>query len=580
MPARKTTAESHAPGPAWPFEEQERGDFLHRVRMFPPDVRVWREALVDRASVDRSVFPRVPEVADREKVRELVDAGISAVRELTRLVEMLYGLDLPEGDATSAARVIGRIGLHHELGLSLGTVSPRNLDAALEFVPPNVRATLRRGLARLGSDTCKRVDPACGRCEARRFCATWRQKEQERVAHSTAPTMIDLFAGAGGLSEGFRRAGFRCLAAADMDAVAMRTYRLNHPEMPDEAVMVGDVRELKASTLRSFLKGARLDVLIGAPPCQGFSSAGFRSKRSLTGYRTSGDARNYLFEFLVSLALELKPRLFLMENVPGMETARKENLSFMETAAKTLQEGGYQTRIWKLAASSYGVPQERMRCFLVGVRGGPPPGQPVEEYQNVRRPDFDSDALPRITFNEATFDLPKREAATGAGVETWSRTALESDFRFRRYLGKFKLTNPSQLIWNHFVRYHNENDLELYALLKPGEDSVHAIERYDRPDLMKYRRDVFDDKYARLRGDTPSKTIVAHLAKDGNGYIHPTQTRDISIREAARLQSFQDDYIFCGAPSDQWVQIGNAVPPILGEAVARTFQHVLAKERS
>lgn len=96
---------------------------------------------------------------------------------------------------------------------------------------------------------------------------------------------------------------------------------------------------------------------------------------------------------------------------------------------------------------------------------------------------------------------------------------------------------------------------------------------------MRYRRDVFDDKYARLRANQPSKTIVAHLAKDGNGYIHPTQTRDISIREGARLQSFPDDFAFCGSPSDQWVQIGNAVPPVLGEAIGKSLLQVLEGER-
>ena len=127
------------------------------------------------------------------------------------------------------------------------------------------------------------------------------------------------------------------------------------------------------------------------------------------------------------------------------------------------------------------------------------------------------------------------------------------------------------------ARYNNERDLELYALLRPGEDSVHAIERHGRADLMRYRTDVFDDKYARLRGDRPCKTIVAHLAKDGNGYIHPREVRSLTIREAARVQSFRDDYVFCGSPSDQWVQIGNAVPPLMSEAIAKTFLRILRR---
>ena len=125
------------------------------------------------------------------------------------------------------------------------------------------------------------------------------------------------------------------------------------------------------------------------------------------------------------------------------------------------------------------------------------------------------------------------------------------------------------------MRYHNPRDLELYALLRPGEDSVHILEQHGRDDLMTYRKDVFDDKYARLRGDRPSKTLVAHLAKDGNGWVHPTQVRSITLREGARLQSFPDGYIFCGSPSDQWIQVGNAVPPIVGEAIARSFLRAL-----
>jgi DNA (cytosine-5)-methyltransferase 1 len=132
-------------------------------------------------------------------------------------------------------------------------------------------------------------------------------------------------------------------------------------------------------------------------------------------------------------------------------------------------------------------------------------------------------------------------------------------------------------LYQHTVRYHNPSDLELYSLLRPGEDSIHILEQHGRSDLMRYRRDVFDDKYARLRTDRPCKTIVAHLAKDGNGYIHPTQVRSLSFRECARLQSFHDGYLFCGSPSDQWVQLGNAVPPVLAGSIARSFRRTLER---
>jgi DNA (cytosine-5)-methyltransferase 1 len=319
-----------------------------------------------------------------------------------------------------------------------------------------------------------------------------------------------------------------------------------------------------------------VDVLLGAPPCQGFSHVGFRSKRSRTGYRLARDRRNFLWKHMVQAALELRARLVVMENVPGMNFApRRQNLSFMETARRELERRGrYHARIWRLNAAAFGVPQDRVRYFLIAWRDADVPAEPRGEYKDIHRPDHDVDALPAIRLDEAILDLPSRavdllEEPTTAG----------NDPRLRRYLDKYSLRRESALIYNHHVRYHNERDLELYGLLRPGEDSVHVIERHDREDLMRYRRDVFDDKYHKLRPDRPSKTIVAHLAKDGNGYVHPYQDRSITVREAARLQSFHDGYVFCGAPSDQWVQVGNAVPPLLAEAIARTLLPLLRRPR-
>ena len=189
------------------------------------------------------------------------------------------------------------------------------------------------------------------------------------------------------------------------------------------------------------------------------------------------------------------------------------------------------------------------------------------------------EAAALVTLEEAVFDLPPRDAGTGTAVDRFERDRDVDVSRARRFLLKHRLLADSSILYNHYVRYHNERDLELYRLLRPGEDSVHMIERHGREDLMRYRRDVFDDKYHKLRPDRPSKTIVAHLAKDGNGYVHPYQDRSITVREAARLQSFHDGYVFCGAPSDQWVQVGNAVPPLLAEAIARTMLPLLRQPR-
>jgi len=472
---------------------------------------------------------------------------------------------------THVGRVLSRLGPYRELGLELRGFDHKQLQAVLaDLVPPVLRYSLHVNLIQHGREVCRAVKPLCEECEVRKFCRDFRDREAIRIESEERPRVIDLFTGAGGLSEGFFRGGFDIRAALDLDPVALRTYWLNHPSMRDTQILCRDIRDLEKNELSRFIGRRRLDVLIGAPPCQGFSHVGHRSKKTRTGYRVTEDKRNYLYTHMLRIAVELRPKLFLMENVPGIKSAQDGDESFIDTAARKLQKAGFKTATWKLNAAAYGVPQERLRMFLVAAHGCGLPQLPAAQYQDLAARMHDADALPAVSFDEATFDLPARSADDGAVVDLVQRHDA-GDPRFRRYLDRFGLLSKARLLYNHTVRYHNARDLELYALLRPGEDSVHALERYGRSDLMRYRRDVFDDKYARLRADRPCKTIVAHLAKDGNGYIHPTQVRSISIREAARVQSFPDDYAFCGAPTDQWVQLGNAVPPVLAEAIARSF---------
>jgi DNA (cytosine-5)-methyltransferase 1 len=682
----------------WPPHASERRDFYHRIRVFPPEVAAWRRQMLTLIAQQPTRYPIAVSAAP-EEVQKRLDEGITHLRELARILAVLYGtpdlgnkkdptdelvyiilarhtregayqqaFDLlkkrfrrwddlldasrreiqklvysgglskkktlalqaalarlraefgkctlkPAGawpDAkleeflcgmpeiqrksaycimmysfgrqvfpadTHAGRVLARLGPYHELGLTLDGFDHKKLQTILaDLIPPNLRYSLHVNLVQHGRTICRSVRPLCEHCELRNLCRHYRKEETKRVMGDPAPTVIDLFAGAGGLSEGFVKAGFKVLGAVEMDEVAAKTYRLNHPGLPEERVIVQDIGALPKGTFRRLAGRRTLDVLVGAPPCQGFSTVGFRSKKTLTGYRAEADHRNYLFEKMVATALELRPRLFLMENVPGMHSVKREDLSFLASAARMLEEGGgYRTEIWRLIASAFGVPQDRHRFFLVASRIKVMPARPVEEYQDSRHGDPDLDSLPPITLSEAIFDLPERVAGEGMSVEKQQHADSPEDPRFRRYLGKFKIHRRSSVLYQHTVRYHNPSDLELYGLLRPGEDSVHFVEQTGRTDLMKYRRDVFDDKYARLRGDRPCKTIVAHLAKDGNGYVHPEQERSLSFREAARVQSFRDDFVFCGSPSDQWVQLGNAVPPVLAEAIARSFHRALER---
>ncbi len=478
---------------------------------------------------------------------------------------------------THVGRVLKRIGIYRALGLDLDGHDHKKLQRELEdLVPPALRYSLHVNLVEHGRKTCTARNPSCEDCEIRNFCRTYRAERQAAAARSEAYTAIDLFCGAGGLSEGFERAGIRTVGAVDSNEVAMKTFWLNHPSVPDENIVTGDLEQFEPGAFSRLAGDTQLDILVGAPPCQGFSSAGKRSKRSKEKYREADDSRNFLFEHLIQAAEELKPRVVLLENVPGMNSARSGALTFLQHARTALEELGYTTAFWKVNAAAFGVPQDRQRVFLIAALGPSLPARPAQEYQSMTG-NIDVDALPPVTLDEAIFDLPPTEPDSATVVTPKQLSATESDHRYRRYVRKQRLLDNRKLLYNHCVRYHNDRDLELYAMLKPGQNSVDVVEQ-GRDDLMRYRTDVFDDKYTRLRPDRPCKTIVAHLAKDGNGYIHPDQVRSISVREAARVQSFPDGYIFCGAPTDQWTQLGNAVPPVLGEAIARSILRFLRRQ--
>ena len=285
---------------------------------------------------------------------------------------MMYSLDRQVFPVdTHVGRVLTRLGLYRELGLDLEGLDHKQLQNVLaELIPPSLRYSLHVNLLVHGREVCTAQRPKCVQCELRNFCATYRRQAASEAGASGAPTVVDLFCGAGGLSEGFGRAGFQILLALDSDPVALKTYRLNHPYVPEDRVLCREIQTLEPGELKRLSGRRTIDVLVGAPPCQGFSQAGFRSRKTLLRYRTATDERNYLFEYMVGAALELKPRIFLMENVPGMKSAKLGGASFLENAAAILEsKGGYRAAIWKLNAAAFGVPQERVRYFLVATRG-------------------------------------------------------------------------------------------------------------------------------------------------------------------------------------------------------------------
>ena len=539
-----------------------------------------------------SIFGALEMIRDRfgevslEPLRDLDDAEVEqflcSLPEISRksaYCVMMYTLDRQVFPVdTHVGRVLSRLEPFLDLGIPLAGLDHKKLQSRIaDLIPPPLRYSLHVNLIEHGRQICLPRKPRCERCELTAFCHRFRSEKSELIAASAAPVAIDLFSGAGGLSDGLGQAGFRIGLAVDMDPVAMRTYRHNHPAVPDDRILCTDASTIDMKAFRHLMKGTAVDLVAGSPPCQGFSSTGMRSKITKTGYQAEKDRRNWLFEVMVTATEALKPRIILLENVPGMGSAKSGKKTFMEIASAQFEKIGYRTTTWKLNAASFGVPQDRIRTFLIGWSGQIPPAPPEEEYQNWRSSGFDPDALPPITLSEAIGDLPPLEAGSGEPITPFGDSPLDERC-WRRYLGKFKVGRRGPIIYNHTVRPNNERDLELFSILRPGEDSIHAIERHGRADLMRYRTDAFDDKYARLRGDLPSRTIVSHLSKDGNGFIHPDQVRSISVREAARLQSFRDDFVFCGTASDQYHQVGNAVPPLLARELGKSLLDVITHQ--
>ena len=683
----------------WPLSPDERRDFFHRPRPFPPGVLSWRTRMVKHVMNNPQLFTRVPWGAEPPQVRAMIDAGITWMREIARVLAVLHGtprlgnrddpvdelvyiimsrktpekayqsafialknafprwdmlLDsprdkvedlvysgglagkktdtlylalgalrdrfgtctleparewpgeklaeflcsLPEIQKKSAycvmmysmgrevfpvdahvGRCLKRLGPYRELGLDMSKMDHKKLQVVLDdLVPPNLRYSLHVNLVTHGRTTCRAIRPRCQDCDLSRFCNHHRRSVTVSLEKSDVPTVVDLFCGAGGLSSGFRRAGFRPILAVDSDPVALKTYRLNHPEIPEDRVICRDIEGIGEEEWMELTGGRRPDVLLGAPPCQGFSTVGNRSKLAKNRKRIIADQRNYLFKTLGMAATALNPRVVVMENVTGMKSARQQGGSFMEAALSMFDELGFGTfkEPWSLRAEMYGVAQFRERCFLLAWTGPVPPTVPEAKYRSIDGKSEHLDALPPVTLDAIIGDLPPLAANTGEAVASMPDSMLRKGTDSCLLLGKFGLSGRGRVLYNHTARYNNDNDLKRYGMLRPGEDSAQARERLGLRWDSEYRPDVFDDKYARLRRDLPCKTIVAHLAKDGNGFIHPTQVRSLTQREAARIQTFDDEFVFTGSPSDQWKQIGNAVPPVLGEAIARSVLAVLA----
>ncbi len=367
------------------------------------------------------------------------------------------------------------------------------------------------------------------------------------VRGSDRPIAVDLFCGAGGLSHGLEAAGYRVALAVDLDSWALETHAHNLPGLAVGLDLgVDEARE----SIVAKLDGIEVDLIAGGPPCQPYSRAGRSKIRDLVdqGARSQFDHRKELWRAFLEVVEQVRPRAVLMENVPDM--ALGDDMVVLRTMVDRLEAAGYEVDARILDAWRYGVPQHRQRLILVGLRDG-------KTFEWPR-------PIERVTVRDAIGDLPVLEVTpdTPIGEQVMDYQAREpSDFAKRAR--KECIGEAAWIVHDHHTRSVRHDDFEAFELMSAG--SLYS----DLPaHLKRYRDDIFNDKYNRLDWEALSRTITAHIAKDGYWYIHPDQHRTLTVREAARLQTFPDNFRFAGSRSHQFQQIGNAVPPILGEVIA------------
>lgn len=360
------------------------------------------------------------------------------------------------------------------------------------------------------------------------------------------PTAIDLFCGAGGLSLGLERAGFDVLVGADSDEWAVRTHEANLPGQswcgdltdPTEFINTLDVWGLKS-----------VDLVAGGVPCQPFSRAGSSRIRDLivNGERADHDVRADLWSSFVAVVEHLRPAAVLVENVPDLP--RWNDGAVLIGLYESLQELGYRVDARILDGFRHGVPQHRQRLILMAFDGH-------------RRPIWPEPDPTLVSLRDAIGDLPPIPRAQRTERLAYDPGRQSSDFQ--RLMRRDVPEDEQEVIHEHICRDVRADDMEAYRLLQEGQTYIDLPEH-----LQRYRSDVFTDKYKRLSWLELCRSITAHIAKDGYWYIHPDQHRTLSIREAARVQTFPDDFRFAGTQTHRYRQIGNAVPVLLGEAIGR-----------
>lgn len=394
-------------------------------------------------------------------------------------------------------------------------------------------------------------------------------------------TFIDLFAGCGGLSEGFYRQGFQAVAHIEIDHSACDTLRermrhYGYKNAENEVIEADITSEDTIDKIENAVNGRTVDIIIGGPPCQAYSTAGrVRDKEGM-----EKDARNFLFESYVKILEYYKPKLFVFENVTGLLSAKvkgKPILPMVMSALGRHYNISNDLRRIVFNTADYGVPQIRKRIILMGIRKDISSIEISDLYDSIKKTHYDPEmseherkGLKRyVDVHDAISDLPFVLPGQDASTDNY---VYPCNNEFLQAIGK----PGNHPLMDHICRKHNDTDRERFRVMIENHWSFGEMRRA-RPDLEHEHARVFDNSYVVQWWDLPSKTILAHIHKDGFQFIHPdiAQARTFTVREAARIQSFPDDFVFCGSRGDKYKQIGNAVPCLFAEALAKAVKKAL-----
>ncbi|MBN3345521.1 DNA (cytosine-5-)-methyltransferase [Clostridium botulinum] len=400
----------------------------------------------------------------------------------------------------------------------------------------------------------------------RKFMDYYRKKEMMKyLKDNNSPTVADFFCGAGGMSLGFYQSGYKIVFANDIEKVCTETYSFNHYEIPKDRIINDDIINI-VNNIDNIIS-EKVNIVIGGPPCQGFSMANRQ--------RIIDDPRNVLYRYYVKGIEKLKPEFFIMENVKGMLSVAEQ----VREDFHNLQNVDYNVAYYLFNARNFSVPQNRERLIYIGVRNDISQKINRNATQIIEEIIEQTEQMRQYVLYDAIADLRKLEAfrtknATEIDTEKSGKKIERNTSReASEYVNLINNNGANSLIFNHKARYNNDRDIEIFGRMLPGDksDSLRIA------DIMPYtsRNNIFKDKYYKLIFEEPCKTITAHMKFDCNMYIHPNQARGLTPREAARLQSYPDNYFFRGSYTKTYMQIGNSVPPLMANLFAKVIKKYL-----